>query len=109
MTSPMNTVAIMKRVNAILQACRDDPRIRQRVADETSKWIRSKDKQVANDFMSFLHRLELKFNIKEIQDEAKSVQVNGIDEPTPPTKREGAKPARPVTGSPGRRGRRSTP
>lgn len=65
----METVDIMKRVNAILQSCRDDPRLRTKIADETAKWVRSKSKTTHDDFMSFLNRLEVKFNIKEVTNE----------------------------------------
>ena len=60
-----DTVATMKRVNAILLACRDDARLRKRVADETSKWVRTKDTNVERDFESFLHRLEEKFGLSK--------------------------------------------
>jgi hypothetical protein len=59
----MKIIEHMKRVNAILRAAQDNPRLRKEVADQTSKYVRDKDPERDRNFEELLSKLERKLKI----------------------------------------------
>jgi hypothetical protein len=59
----MKIIEHMKRVNAILRAAQDNPRLRKEVADYTSRYVRDKDPDRDRNFEELLTKLERKLKI----------------------------------------------
>ena len=76
----MKIIDHMKRVNAILRAAQDNPRLRKEVADQTSKYVRDTDPNRDRNFEELLTKLEKKLKINN----APAVTITRRKKGTPP-------------------------